>query len=205
MLSLFGGPQRKAPLLHYLELGSTDGEANVPFLISGTNPECVVTSSLPLGLLQIGWGDLKQAEITGNAVDECIQLLQHAPRLTYLNLVDVVWPQFDQNPVLVSTTHRQLRHLGFSTDQGSSLGDAFFKAVTLPRLEHLSYYPQCPGDLNVEVLDVLIRRSDCPVKSLSFPTVESMGEEQFIHKHRNFNTLSFICSLAAPVTSLPKI
>ncbi|PPQ97758.1 hypothetical protein CVT26_001806 [Gymnopilus dilepis] len=179
LLSLLGGPRATFPLLKNMHLQSREeeDELQTPILLPGASPENLVLNFLPLAIVQAEWHNPTFAEVSGLTVVECVELLRQAPRLVQL---EVNYVKYDIPPAAsMHVVHHELQCLNFLSPYGSDLGDDFFDAVTLPKLEILQFSAYQPNGLPAGSLVGLVERSGSMIKEMRFPMVQSLNEAEF--------------------------
>jgi len=150
-------------ILERLKLGGPDFFRRLPIGFSLTNalpmPSELVSGAVPLRLIDIGWSNLTTVRITNFYINECLVLLQWAPRLITFTINGLQRGLDETLPAPAPTTHNTLICLDiFDLDEWQLLN-----FLTLPSLMDLSYN----SDSNaLDDVTAFLQRSGCRLTEL---------------------------------------
>ncbi|KAF8886446.1 hypothetical protein CPB84DRAFT_1543713 [Gymnopilus junonius] len=114
--------------------------------------------------VEIMWNNLTVRNFDPIVVNECIELIKHAPCLTFLTLLDISQPSEEdfQFPD-VTIVHEQLLKIQMTSMIIDDEYMRMFLSVTLPHLHNLY---MCPTPMPADALIDLLERSACSLESL---------------------------------------
>ena len=126
-------------------------------------PSQLVSGSVPLRLIDIGWSNLTTVRLDGLYINECLDLLKCAPQLVTFQIDRLGSGKGTVLPALVMTTHNTLKILDISGLDRESTAQQLLDFLTLPSLVKLLYDSYLNSLQNVLAF---LQRSGCSLTDL---------------------------------------
>ncbi|KAF8956461.1 hypothetical protein BDZ97DRAFT_187803 [Flammula alnicola] len=147
LISRFGRDSRSTAILHRLQLKFSDSlrlgweiDVDGQFRLDNVlpRPQEVVLTCVPLNSVKIEWNNITHVEAMGFHVDECIELLQCAPRMIRCEFSEV-WKVKERSTASKTiVVHPALQTLSFSS-RDEIVETIFLEHVSCPSLTSLTY------------------------------------------------------------------
>lgn len=129
-----------------------------PFLNLEVSPEVIEICRVPFRSLQISWSHLSFAKVESIALEDIVQLFQHAHQMTYCHISSPLSPAINFSMPLI--THRRLKALRLSGRP--RIGAMLLRSLTLPCLQEFH------GQMDLLThLPALVQFSSCPLTGIT--------------------------------------
>ena len=140
-------------------------------------PTKVTLGLLYIRLLRINWENVTSLTCTFLFMDECLELIRLAPKMTDF-AVSIAEGHDNLTTPSVPLIHSQLRKLTIAHNHAITMGFLFSK-LTLPSLESFSYESDSAMAIQSNILIELLERSHPPLRHLYLARI-SMNNQNFI-------------------------